>query len=171
VTAGATDGGVTGRVTLTPDDGAMLLRAARTRRRFFNQGRLLMYCAGAAWLAAILAADGPHRATVVLIFASAAFGIAALLSIVRAQRAFVVRHGGGQVRDITVDDDGVTIADPGMTVRYAWMRFDRAFEASDHFVLHSASDTVSLPKRAFAADDVARVRATIAERLRIEPLS
>ncbi len=170
MTPGAAGPRIIGRITLTPDDGSMLLRAARARRHFFNPGRLLVYCAGAAWLAAVLAADGPHRATTVLIFVSAAFGIGSLIVAAGGQRAFAVRHAHGQERDITLDDDGVAIAEPGMRVHYAWTRFDRAYESSDHFVLHSAADSVSLPKRAFAPDDVERVRATLAARLRLESL-
>ncbi len=170
MTPDAADRRITGRVTLAPDDAAMLLRAARTRAGFLSQRRLLVYGAGAAWLAAILASDGSHRATAVCIFLSAALCIGALIAGVRAQRAFGARHGRGE-RDIALDDDGVTIAEPGMRVQYAWSRFDRAYEGRDHFVLHSAAHTVSLPKRAFAVDEITQVRAMIAARLTIEPIA
>ena len=162
---------VNGRVTLTPDDGGMLLRAARTHVGFFNQGRLLLYSAGASWIAAILAYDGSHRTTLLFLALSVALFVAALLAGGRMRRAFGARHGHGQERDIAVDEAGVTVAEPAMRVEYGWSRFDRAFEGRDYFVLHSAADSVALPKRAFADEDLARVRAAIAQRLKIEPIA
>ena len=162
-------GTIVGRATLTPADGAVLARVARARLGIFNQGRLLLYSAAASWVAAILAYDGGHRSTILFLLVSLVLFGAALFAGAGMRRSFSVRHGGGQEREITVGDDGVTIAEPGMRVDYAWTRFDRAYESPEYFALRSPADVVALPKRAFAPDDVPRVRAAIASRLPVEP--
>ena len=166
-------GAIAGRATLTQDDGVATVRAARARgvAPFLHEGRLLLYGAAASWVAAILAYDGAHRTTIVFLVVSTLLFVAAFVVAPRRKRALGKRFAHGQERDIVVNDDGVTISEPGMRVAYAWSRFDRAFENADYFAAVAPGDVVVLPKRAFAADDVERVRAMIAQRVAVVPLT
>jgi hypothetical protein len=161
---------VVGRASLTPEDGALLVRASAARSGFLTQTRLLLYCALACALAAVLALDGHRKSTLAVLAVAVLLFAASLAAAARMRRALGEGYGRGQEREITVDGDGVTVAEPEMRVSYGWSRFERALEGRDHLVLLAGASVVVLPKRAFAAGDAARVRAIVAERLRIEPM-
>ncbi len=171
MTADAPPEPIAGRATLTREDGALLVRASRARIGFFNQARLLLYCAVAAALAAVVALDGHRKSATALLLIAAAVFVAALIAGSRTQRRLREHFANGAEREIALGDDGVSVTEQGMHIAYAWSRFDRALEAHDHFVLLAGASVVVLPKRAFAANDVARVRALVAQRLRVDPFA
>lgn len=161
---------LTGRATLDAGDGAVLMRASRARIGFVNQPRLLLYCAVVAMLSAILAIESYHRAPYVLLAVAAVLFVLAVIVGSRTTRSVATSYGHGQEREIAIGADGVTVRETGMNVAYAWSRFDRALEGAQHFVLFAGPGIVVVPKRAFAAEDLARVRELVASKLALRPL-
>lgn len=161
---------VTGRTTITPDDGAVVMRASRARLGFFNQPRMLLYCAVVGLIAASEALVGNRVASIYLFWLGLALFAAAVFAGFRTSRSLSTSFGRGQEREIVLDEDGITVRDPGKTLWEAWSAFDRAFEAPKHFVLLAGPGIVVVPKRAFAANDLERIRAVIASRLVLRAL-
>jgi hypothetical protein len=170
VTSAGAPAPLTGRVTLSAGDGAVLMRASRARIGFVNQPRLLLYCAVAAMLSAILAIESYRRAPYVLLAVAVVLFVLALIAGSRTARSVATAYGHGQERDIAIGEDGVTVRETGMSVAYAWARFDRALEGAQHLVLLAGPGIVVVPKRAFAAEDLARVRELVASKLTVRPL-
>ncbi len=154
-----------GRTTLTPADGAVLLKASTTQFGFFTQHRLVRYYAIAAALAAIFCLEGFDLLPKVMLGIAAVIYLLAIVVGFRMMRVVSERYGFGQEREIVVDDEGITIREPGMTVAYAWSRFARVTETADHLALAAGVGTVVVPKRAFDADAFARVRALVAAKV------
>jgi YcxB-like protein len=159
-----------GRTTLTPQDGALLLKAGRARVGLFNQQLWLRFSTLAALLAAIFCVEGYARFPLVLLVLALVLYALAIYAGLRTGRTISSSYGRGQEREISIADDGVTIHEPGMTITQAWTRYDRALENADYFVLLTGPGIVALPKRAFTPQDVALVRERIAAKLPIRPL-
>jgi YcxB-like protein len=171
VTSAGAPAPLTGRTALTAKDGAVLMRASRARIGFVNQPRLLFYCALVSVLAAILAIESYRRMPFVLLGIALVLFVLAVVVGSRTTQSTAAAYGHGQEREIELDDGGVTVRETGMTVSYDWSRFDRALESPEHLILFAGPGIVVVPKRAFAADDVARVRELIASKLQLRPLS
>ena len=150
---------------LTPADGAVLLKVATARFGYFNQPRLLLYCAVLAIMAAIAGiADYGLMAKVWLAMAIVVFTLATVAGM-RTARLIGAGYGRGQEREIALDRDGVTVREPGMTTSYAWSRFERALDTGDHIALVTGPSIVLVLKRAFDADTFARVRELVAAKV------
>ena len=147
-----------GRTTLTPADGAVLIKASQARLGFFNQPRLSRYCALAATLAALLCVEGYDLVPKVLLAIALVLYLVSIVVAIRTTRTIGEGYGRGQEREISLDDAGVTVREPGMTIVYAWTRFDRAIRLPEHLALMTGAGIVLLPARAFAPDALARVR-------------
>jgi hypothetical protein len=168
VTVDGAQAPVVGRTTLGPADGRIVIMATRTRMGFFTQPRMLAYSAVAAALAAILCMNGYGRTPKVLLGVAIVSYAAALAAGLRTTKLFGERFGQGQEREIAVGDAGVEVREPTMNVTQTWSRFDHAYEMRDHLVLFAGPGTVVIPKRAFAPDDLTRVRAIVGAKLRLE---
>ena len=156
---------VVGRTTLTPADGAVLLKASRARFGVFNQPRVLLYCGVVAIMAAILCLEGYDVVPKVLLGISLALYLVAIVVGVRMTRMVGERYGRGQEREIAVDDADVTVREPGMTVVYAWSRCERALETAEHIALVAGLGVLVIPKRAFDAGALARVQELVAAKV------
>lgn len=154
-----------GRTTLTPADGAVLIKASQSQVGYFNQPRLVRYYAAAAVLSAIFCIEGYDLVPKLLLVFAVAMYVLAIVVGFRGMRMLRDAYGFGQEREIIVDDDGMTIREPGMTVTYTWARFKRATETADHFALLAGVGILVVPKRAFDAESFARVRALIAAKI------
>jgi hypothetical protein len=145
---------IVGRTALTREDGKVLFTATRARVGFFNQARMLLYAAIVAMLSAVLCMQGYGRTPKLLL------ALAVLL--------FGDRYGHGQEREISVGDDRVEVREAGLTVAYTWARFDHAYDMADHVVLFAGPGVVVLPKRAFSAGDLERVRTLVTSKLPLQ---
>jgi hypothetical protein len=154
-----------GRTTLTAADGAVLVKASQARFGFFNQPRISRYCALAATMAAIFCLEGYDLVPKVLLAIAVALYLISLVVAVRTTRRIGEGYGRGQEREIALDDAGVTVREPGMTIVYAWSRFDRAIRMPEHLALMTGAGVVLLPARAFAPDAFARVRELVAAKV------
>ncbi|HEY6235595.1 MAG TPA: YcxB family protein, partial [Candidatus Elarobacter sp.] len=155
-----------GKATLTPADGAVLIKATTARLGYFNQPRLLLYCAVLAIMAAFAGiADYVMVAQLWVAMALLLF-LLAIVAGSRTARRIGAGYGRGQEREIVLDDDGVTIREPGLSTTYAWERFERAVDSGDHIALLTGAGVVVVLKRAFDADTFARVRALVAAKVR-----
>ena len=159
-----------GTTTLTGEDSAVLMKAGRSRLGGFTQPRMLLYSAVEAMLSAWFAMTGYALASVALLSLAVVFLILALVAGARTTRVYAAQYTRGGQREIELNDDGVNVREPGMTVSYAWSRFDRAFETGAHFALTAGPAVVIVPKRAFAADATGRVRELIGAKLPLQPL-
>jgi hypothetical protein len=151
-----------GKATLTPADGAVLIKAATARFGYFSQPRLLLYCAVLAIMAAI--AGIAEYGMVAKLWLAMAMLLLVLANVVGARTARLIGagYGRGQEREIVLDGDGVTVREPGLATTYAWSRFERAVDSGDHIALVTGAGVVVVLKRAFDADTFARVRALVA---------
>ncbi len=154
-----------GKATLTPADGAVLLKASRAWVGFFNQGRMLLYCALTSYVAAVLCMRGIDGFPALLILLAAGLYVLAIFAGYRTARLVSRGHGRNQEREVVLDDDGVTVREPGMTVTYLWSRFDRVIALPEHLALIAGPGIVVIAKRAFDADTFARVRALVAAKI------
>jgi hypothetical protein len=155
-----------GRTTLTPADGAVLVKASTAQFGFFNSARVARYFGLVSFLAAVFCIEGYDVAPkVMLALAIVLYAITVVLAL-RGARLVGERYGYGQEREIVVDGDGMTIREPGMTVQYTWSRFRRTTETADHLMLFAGAGTIVVPKRAFAPDAFARVRELVAAHVR-----
>jgi hypothetical protein len=160
-----------GHATLTPQDAALLMKAGQARVGFFNQPRMLFYCALFALFAAVTAIRRyPGGVPELFLGIAVVLLVVAILAGRRTVQMVSAGYGRGQSREIVVDDDGVTVREPGMSHAQAWSRFERAVENADYLVLFAGPGIVVLPKRAFTPDDAALLRARIATKLPIGPL-
>jgi hypothetical protein len=154
-----------GRATLTPADGAVLIKAASARFGFFSQPRLLLYCAVLAIMAAFAGiADYGMVAKLWLAMALLLF-VLAIVAGNRTSKLIGAGYGRGQEREIVLDGDGVTVREPGLSTSYAWSRFERAVDSGDHIALVTGAGVVLVLRRAFDADTFARVRALVAAKV------
>jgi hypothetical protein len=154
-----------GRTTLTRADGAALISASNARFGFFNQPRLLMYSSVFAIMAAAFAMTGRGvAAPPLLALAIVCFALAFWVGR-RTARLMSEGYGRGQEREIALDDAGVTVREPGMTVSWTWPRFERAIEMPDHITLVAGVSVVVILKRAFDAGAYGRVRELIAAKV------
>lgn len=149
-------------------DGAVLVRASQARFGFFNQPRLLLYCALTAMLAAVFSIEGYGRTPKVLLGLAVALFVLAAVAGMHAVRLMGRGYGHGQEREIEVGAEGVAVREPGLNVAYAWSRFDRVVDLPDHLALFAGPGIVLLPKRAFAPDAFARVRELVAANVRAQ---
>jgi YcxB-like protein len=154
-----------GRATLTPADGAVLLKASRAWVGFFNQPRMLLYSALSSFVAAVLCVDGYERWTTVLILLAAVLYVLAIFAGYRTARRVSGSYGRNQEREVVLDDDGVTVREPGMSVTYQWSRFDRVIALPEHLVLIAGPGVVVIAKRAFDAETFVRVRELIGAKI------
>ncbi len=147
-----------GKTTLTAADGAVLIKASQSQFGYFSQPRLMRYYALTAFFAAIFCIEGYEMLPKVLLVVALAIYVLAVVVGFRGMRLVRDAYGYGQEREIIVDNDGMTIREPGMTVTYCWSRFKRMTETADHFSLVAGVGILVVPKRAFDADTFARVR-------------
>ncbi len=152
-----------GRTTLTPADGAELVKASQARFGYFNQPRVLSYSAQFGIMAAIVAlspyrlAGWPMLAIAIVLFVFAAWIPKRVVRVIAASY--------GREREIALDDEGVTVSDPGMSTSWTWSRVERAIEHRDHITLFASMGVIVVLRRAFDADSFARVRALIAAKV------
>jgi hypothetical protein len=161
---------IVGRATVTRDDGQVLLKASMARIGFFNQPRMLLYCALVALLAAGLATQGYGRTPKILSVVAAVLLVLAVWAGQRTSRALAGRYGRGQDREIVVSDESVEVREPGFTFTQAWSRFERAYETAEYLVLLAGPAVIVVPKRAFAPGDADRVRALVASKVPISAM-
>ncbi len=154
-----------GRTILTPADGPVLIKAGTARFGFFNQPRLLAYCAEFAIIAAALALAGYQLAGVPLLVIAIVLFFLAMWVGSRTTRRLAAEFGHGQEGEIELDDEAVTVRQPGLTFRWLWSHFERASEAPDHIALVGVGTVVVVFARSFDADTFVRVRALIAAKL------
>jgi hypothetical protein len=150
-----------GRTTLIPADGVALMKAAAARYGSFTYPRLLMDTTIFGIIAAIA---GVLRYTLMAGILLGLAGLLFALSIVAGIRTTRVISQGfchGQDGEVSLDDDGVTVREPGMTLSYSWSRFDRAVDTGDHIALSGPAGVVLVLKRAFDAATYARARELI----------
>ena len=162
---------IVGRTTLGSADGNAVFKATQARIGYFTQPRMLSFAALVAMVSAILCMEGYGRTPKVLLGVAVLLYIAAVAAGLRTTKMFSDRFGNGQEREIVVGPDGVDVREAGLTVAQEWSRFDRAYETGDHLVLMAGPGVVVLPKRAFAPDDLVRVRALIATKVRLDPIA
>jgi hypothetical protein len=156
-----------GRATVGRDDGRVLLKASIVRIGFFNQPRLLLYCALVAMLAAALAIEGYGRTPKVLSVAAAVLFVLAIWAGQRTSQTLARRYAHGQEREIVLSDETVEVREPGFTFTQAWSRFECAYETRDHLVLLAGPAVTVVPLRAFAPADVDRVRALVTSKVQV----
>jgi len=157
-----------GRATITPADGAVLLKAGRRWSGFFNQPRMLLYCALTSYVAAVLCIRGVEGFPALLILLAAVFYGLAIFATFLTVRRVSSGYGRNQEREVILDDDGVTVREPGMTVTYEWARFDRVMVFPEHLALIAGPGIVLIAKRAFDADAFVRVRELVAAKVRAQ---
>jgi hypothetical protein len=160
-----------GRTTLGPEDGSVLFKATQARIGYFNQPRMLSFAALVAMVAAILCMEGYGRTPKALLGVAVVLYAAAVAAGLRTTKIFGERFGDGHEREIVVSEDGVEVREAGMSVVQAWSRFDRAYETRDHLVLLAGPGVVAIPKRAFAPDDLVRVRERVRAKVRLDAIS
>ena len=154
-----------GRTTLTTADGVALMKVSNARLGVLNQPRLLAYCAEVAIIAAASAVVGYRLAgETLLAIAVVLFGLA-IWAGKRTTRLIAKDIGHGQEGEIALDDEGVTVRQPGLTTHYMWSRFESAAEAPDHIALVTGVGAVLVFARSFDADTFARVRALVSSKL------
>ena len=154
-----------GRATLTPADGAVLLKASRRWAGFFNQPRMLLYCALTSFVAAALCIRGMEGFPALLLILAAVLYILAIYTGYRTARLVSSGYGRNQEREVVLDDDGVTVSEPGMTVTYQWSRFNRVMMFPEHLALIAGPGVVLIAKRAFDAAAFARVRELVTAKI------
>lgn len=134
-------------------------------RRPFSHSRLLMASALSGIYAAIAGVAGSTLVAKVLLGLAGLLFVVSIAASVRATR--VVSEGlcNGQQGEVTLDDDGVTVREPGMTITYSWSRFDRAVDTGDHIALSGRAAAVLVLKRAFDAETFARARELIVAKI------
>jgi hypothetical protein len=154
-----------GRTVLTPADAAAVNKALCARIGFFNQPRLLLYSSIFAMVAAGVSIAGRGLAApLLLVLAIVCFALA-IWAGQRMARVMSKGFGLGEEREIALDDESVTVGDPGMTVIWSWSRFERAVEAPDYIVLVADMGVILVIKRGFDAETFTRVRALIAAKV------
>jgi hypothetical protein len=84
--------------------------------------------------------------------------------------ALLMKAGRARLGGFTQPRMLLSVREPGMTVSYAWTRFDHAFETGTHFALTAGPLVVIVPKRAFASDVLVPVREIDASKLPLQPL-
>ena len=154
-----------GRTTLTRADGAALLKANRAWVGFINQPRMLLYGWMAAFGAAALCIRGMEGFPTLLFLLSAVLYFVAVFAGYRTARLVTRGYGRDQEREVVLDDGGVTVREPGMTVTYAWSRFQRVITMRHHLALVAAPGVVLIAKRAFDDDALARVQELVAAKV------
>ena len=154
-----------GRTTLTPADGAVLLKANSTRVGFFSQPRMLGYSAEFAIVAAALGLAGYRLAAEVLLALAVVAFVVAMWAGSRTTRLIIDDIAHGQEGEIALDDDGVTVRQPGLMSHWMWSRFQRAVDAPDHIALVTGVGAVVVFARSFDAETFARVRELVARKL------
>jgi hypothetical protein len=154
-----------GRTTLTPADGAALVKASRGWVGFFNQPRMLLYCALSSFLAAASCLRGFEGFPTLLLLLAGILYVAAIFAGNRTGQLVGRSYGRNQEREIVLDDDGVTVREPGLSIVYGWTRFERVLAMRDHLALVAGAGIVLLPKRAFAPHVFDRVREFVAAKV------
>lgn len=160
----------TGRTTLTPEDGAVLIRASRTWVGYFNQSRLLIWCAMISLGSSAEAIIDNHTGSSVLLGVGIVIFVLALIVGSRTARWMGASYGRGQERELVLDGEGISIREPGKTIWEAWSVFDRAYEAPKHFVFFSGPGVLVVPKRAFGPNVLEAVRALVASKVALRAL-
>lgn len=154
-----------GRTTLIPADGIALLKAAAARHGSFNQPRLLTDSALFGLMAAFAGITGYSLVAKILLGLAGLLFVLSIVAGVRTTRMISEGLCNGQEGEVTLDDGGVTVREPGMTLTYSWSRFDRAVDAGDHIALSGRAGAVLVLKRAFDAETFARARELIAAKI------
>jgi hypothetical protein len=154
-----------GRTTLTAADAAVLFKANSTRIGFFSQPRMLAYSAEFAIVAAALGLAGYRLAAEVLLGIAVLFFGLAIWAGKRATRLVLDDLAYGQEGEIELDDEGVTVRQPGLTSRWMWSRFVSAVAAPDHIALITGVGAVVVFARSFDADTFVRVHELVARKL------
>jgi hypothetical protein len=158
-----------GKTTLTAADGAALLNATRSWVGFFNQPRMLLYCTLVSYIAAVLCIRGIEGFPALLILLASVLYALASFAGYRTARRVSSGYGHNQEREVVLDDDGVTVREPGMSISYAWSRFDRVLTFPEHLALVAGPGVVLIAKRAFDDDTFGRVRALVAAKIPAKP--
>jgi hypothetical protein len=103
-------------------------------------------------------------AEVLLALAVVFFGVA-IWAGNRTTRLIVDGIAYGQEGEIVLDDDGVTVRQPGLMSHWTWSRFVRADAASDHIALVTGVGAVVVFARSFDTETFVRVHELVARKL------
>jgi len=171
-------GPIVGRAQLTPDDFTAVWAALPQNRRLFVRLGSWVVLIGMFWFVRGLldpaAASEPLPWTMLLVPGVMVVGFPLILW--RSRNAWgknaVAELRGNEGVEYRFDAAGFSFSAPGRQVQHAWSALYRCLETAQAFAIYTGpAAVIVVPKRAFAADDQARLVSLLPTAVPNRPLS
>jgi hypothetical protein len=168
---------IVGHAQLTAEDFTSVWAALPQNRRLFGRLGLWVVLIAMFWLVhRLLSPDGasaPLPWTILLV--PVVMAVVFPLALWRGRNVWaknaVADLRGGEGVEFRFDESGFSFNAPGRQIHHAWSALYRCVETAQGFAIYTAPAAVMVvPKRAFAAEDQARLRAQLLANVPNRPL-